>query len=1011
MRYDVLRYDNIIIYNKRGEFMSKYLKKPASRYLFLAIFITILVCFSGTASAATLEVGTGQTYATIGSAVTAAGTNDVINVHSGTYAENVVIGKSNLTLQANTGDTVTVQTTGSNTGFQINSANYVTIQGFNMQNTNLGGYAVYLNTASFCSILNNNINTYSTAIYIKGSNNTISGNNINNTMTGVSLVYPSNNNTMSGNTITNPTYNSLSQVRLGMREDYLYDPFGGNKYNVGNQYLNNIINKVNEGIFISQGSSITISGNRITIEDTYNYPWAITVQLGNTANQVNVISNNILTAVGKTNGGGRGMYLITNPTSPSNASMQIYGNDISNFLDGIIGILYTPSGATSSLQIYLNRFYNNTRQLGMDRAATTLTMTAVNNWFGKNDGLVVSTSASQPGSYDIWYNQGTMTYNPWIKLNVSASPTSIVPGGSSTVTADLNHNSNGQDVTILYPGKYMPNGIPVTFAGGALGTVLPISATTTNGVATTTFTAGMGGGTAHPTAIVDATTVQTDINIAGPPSVTNWNPATGAVNVPADQVIQVTFDKDVVLGAGTIELKDLNMNVIPVTIGLVGNLLTITPNSPLLESLYTIYLNTDCVRDASNNPLAATSSTFSVGNSPNVTTWDPATGAVNVPANKVIQVTFDENVVAGSGLIELWDNLGNPIPINTSILGNILTITPQSLLVEGIYDIFLNDGAVTDLAGNPLAFTSSFFTSGAAPVVTNWDPASNAVNVPSDKVINITFNKDIYVGTNFIELLNKAGAVIPINTSILGNVLTITPLSPLAESKYTIILHTGCVTDILGNKVANTNSKFSVGASPVVTTWNPASGATNIAGNTQIIVTFNESITKGNMFIELLNKSGAVIPITTSVSGNILKIIPVSTLAENKYTVILHTGCVTDLAGNPVANISSKFSVGTSPTVTTWDPANGATNVSRSKQITITFSENITKGTQFIELKNSTGTVIPVTISYGTNKVIIKPNSTLAANTKYTVYLHTGCVTDIAGNPVAATSSKFTTGA
>ena len=98
---------------------------------------------------------------------------------------------------------------------------------------------------------------------------------------------------------------------------------------------------------------------------------------------------------------------------------------------------------------------------------------------------------------------GTLNYNPWIKLNVNASPSTINTTETSTITADLTKNSNNEDTTTIYPGKYVPNGITTTFAGDSLGSINPVSATTENGKATTTFTAGNTSGTSHPSATVD----------------------------------------------------------------------------------------------------------------------------------------------------------------------------------------------------------------------------------------------------------------------------------------------------------------------------------------------------------------------------------------------------------------------------------------------------------------------------------------------------------------------------
>lgn len=53
---------------------------------------------------ATREVGPGQTYSTITLALAAANPSDVINIHAGTYTENVTVEDTGLTIQNNTGE-------------------------------------------------------------------------------------------------------------------------------------------------------------------------------------------------------------------------------------------------------------------------------------------------------------------------------------------------------------------------------------------------------------------------------------------------------------------------------------------------------------------------------------------------------------------------------------------------------------------------------------------------------------------------------------------------------------------------------------------------------------------------------------------------------------------------------------------------------------------------------------------------------------------------------------------
>ena len=64
----------------------------------------MVVAVSNAASAGVLEVGPGQTYATIQEALDAANPADTVNVHAGTYVETMTIRDDGVTLQNNAGN-------------------------------------------------------------------------------------------------------------------------------------------------------------------------------------------------------------------------------------------------------------------------------------------------------------------------------------------------------------------------------------------------------------------------------------------------------------------------------------------------------------------------------------------------------------------------------------------------------------------------------------------------------------------------------------------------------------------------------------------------------------------------------------------------------------------------------------------------------------------------------------------------------------------------------------------
>jgi hypothetical protein len=135
--------------------------------------------------------------------------------------------------------------------------------------------------------------------------------------------------------------------------------------------------------------------------------------------------------------------------------------------------------------------------------------TVRDNWWGCNGGPGTSgcdtTEASPIGADD-----ASVVFNPWLVLSIGASPTSINIDDTSTLTADLTHNSSGTG------GFSVPNGTPLTF-GGTLGTASPTGTTLSSGGAASTFTAGSVGGVGSGTATVDNETVSATIDIIGTP--------------------------------------------------------------------------------------------------------------------------------------------------------------------------------------------------------------------------------------------------------------------------------------------------------------------------------------------------------------------------------------------------------------------------------------------------------------------------------------------------------------
>ncbi len=200
------------------------------------------------------------------------------------------------------------------------------------------------------------------------------------------------------------------------------------------------------------------------------------------------------------------------------------------------------------------------------------------------------------------------------------------------------------------------------------------------------------------------------------------------------------------------------------------------------------------------------------------------------------------------------------------------------------------------------------------PKVTAGSPARNTVNVPVNRVITTTFNEAIKLGAGKIKLITSSGTMININTEGVGKVLYVSPLEPLQKAtKYTLILAAGSVTDYAGNPIAAYSRSFTTdNTPPTPIAGSPARDAVNVARNAPITTTFNENIyATMNMWITLKTTTGTPVAITpVIIDGNVLQIFHALLAPSTKYLLELHTGCLSDQAGNLLKYYYRYFTTG-----------------------------------------------------------------------------------------------------
>ncbi|MHB8842377.1 MAG: S8 family serine peptidase [Candidatus Aquicultor sp.] len=453
---------------------------------------------------------------------------------------------------------------------------------------------------------------------------------------------------------------------------------------------------------------------------------------------------------------------------------------------------------------------------------------------------------------------------------------------------------------------------------------------------------------------------------------------------------------------------------------------------------------------------------------PTITGSDPAMFAGNMPINKVITLTFSDNVSAGAAFdgIAVLDRSGS-VAINKSLSGTTLVITPLSdLAYESTVTVSIPTGAVVDVAGNGNAAYDLYFftrpmvdtiapTAGASPVgglynsaqsvtLTASEPAAiyyttddSTPTVASSRYSGLPLSIGITTTLKFIAV-DDAGNQSPVYTEI----YTIDSAAPVVEIlspvnggltndstpqlSYTVDDPTADVVvsvDTIPVSAANDTDLGSLadGTHTVKVTATDAAGNSSSSQSTFTVDTVAPTASAtpaGGLY-----NSAQSVTLTASEPGAIYYTTDGTnpTAASSMYaaTPIAITASTTlkfiavDAAGNVSAVYAGAYTIDTNaPTVTVTDPANGATDVAVANTITLTFSENIQAGSAYdtITVENNRGRLVTINKSISGNVLVLDPTKNLATRTTYTVSVPAGAVKDAAGNALAGSYSfSFTT--
>jgi hypothetical protein len=477
-----------------------------------------------------------------------------------------------------------------------------------------------------------------------------------------------------------------------------------------------------------------------------------------------------------------------------------------------------------------------------DAGSKTATLTPSSSLsFGNAYALTVSTGASDLAGNGLG---GTFAST----FTTAAAPDNTPPSVLSTVPVDAATNvSVLTPITVTFsepmnPATINTSTIVLKLAGP--GTVISGSVGYDGATRTAAFTPAAGtlafsttytitvsgaadvAGNALASAFIVAFTTQAAPDLT-PPTVTGSSPANGAISIATSVAPTITFSE--AMNPATINGTTITLRVTATSAAVSGtvsyssatNTATFTPSASLSGATgYTLSATTGA-KDLAGNSLASTfTSSFTTTDAtpPGVVSTSPLNGAVNVPVNTVVTVTFSEpmnaSTINGSTITLRVTATSAAVPGTVSYNGgtNTATFTPTASLSGPTgYTLTVTTGA-KDLAGNSLAspFTSSFTTADATPpTVGSTSPVNGSVGVLITSVVTVTFSEPMNPATiNTSTITVKRGPAPDVDEGTVTydaatRTATFTPTFEFPyNSPYTITVTTG-VKDVAGNQLAS----------------------------------------------------------------------------------------------------------------------------------------------------------------------------------------------------------------
>jgi methionine-rich copper-binding protein CopC len=553
--------------------------------------------------------------------------------------------------------------------------------------------------------------------------------------------------------------------------------------------------------------------------------------------------------------------------------------------------------------------------------------------------------------------------------------------------------------------------------------------------------------------------------IPSDPLLSSSTPADDSTNFQVDQDIVLNFNETVQAGgSGNIVISNgSDTRIIAAAdtsqVTFNGGKVTINPTANLIPNTgYSIRIDSGAIIDSIGNVYAGINDDtalnfFTVSSEPQLLWTDPWDGTQDFPVDANIELSFNEAIRAGSSGNIVISNGSDTRTIAISDASQVsfdgyrgTIINPSDDLIPGThYHIKIDNGAITDLAGNAYAgindkSTLDFSTVTTEPRITWSSPWDGFTDFQADRNIELYFNQVVKPGASGNIVISNGTDTRTIAINDVSQVtfdgyrtVTINPLTDLVPgTHYHIKIDSGAITDEDGNAYAGISDDraldfFISTTEPRLTGSNPSDDSTSFQVDHNIELYFNEWVQAGATGNIVISNGSDTRTIATNDSSQVtfhsyggVSINPSADLIpDTHYHIKIDNGAITDLDGNAYAGIGDDttldFSTITTEPLLSWsDPMDNTTAFQTDHDIKLFFNEEIQAGNGGnIVISNGSDTrTIAIhdssQVTFSGSKVTINPTTDLIPNTNYSIRIDNGAITDIAGNAYAGINDDAT---